>query len=265
MTALNCNYSILISSCEKFSDLWKTHFDLLFENWVGEIPPIYLLTDKQTDFSRDGVKIITVEEGDMPIRIKKALDHIETDRILFTLDDYFVINKVRGEDISFLCGYAEKNEIDYLLLYNRRFAKKRYYKGLDSFVDVDINERYAVTLYPAIWRKRFLDFCIDKELTPWKFEPTLTKKAREYNAKCVFSQAGSFEILDVVRKGKVLHKANGYFKKHGIDIGDRPLIKRSTEFKFAFMDLIRWHTPKWLFRIIKKTAKLFGMKFYSED
>lgn len=258
------NFSILISSCDNFSDLWNAHFDLLFKNWVGECPPIYLVTDKKTNFSREGVNVI-IAEGDMPIRIKKSLKDIPTERILVTLDDYFVINKVNGDDIAYLCDYAKNNAVDYLMLYNRRKAKKRYYKGIDHFSEIDLQKRYAVTLYPAIWKKGFLDYCIDEELSPWKFEPTLTGKAKEYNAKCVFSEAGSFEILDVVRKGQVLHKADQYFKKHGIDIGNRPLIKGSTEFKFAMMDFIRWHFPRWLFKLLKKIAKCFGMKFYSED
>lgn len=264
MTIVGYSYSIVIGTCDKFSDLWQTHFELLFKNWAGEMPPIYLITDKETAFSYEGVTVV-VEEGHLPGRIKKALDVIDSDRVLLTLDDYFVINSVNGRDIGTLCAYAEKNSVDYLMLYNRRWAKKRYYKGIDSFSKIDLEKRYALNLYPAIWTKAFLAFSIDEELTPWMFEPMLTEKAREYEANCVFSKAGSFEILDVVRKGRVLHKANRYFKKHGIDIGDRPLAKRSTETKLAIMDFIDWHMPRWFFRMTKKIAKLFGMKFFSED
>lgn len=264
VTKVGNDYSIVIGTCDKFSDLWQTHFELLFKNWAGEMPPIYLVTDKETTFSHEGVKVV-VGNGHLPGRIKTALAFIESDRVLLTLDDYFVINPVNGEDIGSICAYAEENNVDYLMLYNRRWAKKRYYKGIDSFSKIDLEKRYAVTLYPAIWTKSFLDYCIDEELTPWMFEPMLTEKAKAYNANCVFSHAGSFEMLDVVRKGRVLHKAHKYFKKHGINIGDRPLAKRSTEMKLAFFDFIDWHTPRWFFRMTKKIAKLFGMKFFSED
>ena len=261
---VNGSFAIIISTCDKFSDLWQTHLDFLFQNWIGTMPSVFLVTDKATAFEHEGVRVL-VEEGDMPCRIKRSLDSVQENRVLLTLDDYFVVNKVSGEDIGKFCLYSDANGIDYLLLYNRRWAKKRYYKGVDCFSDLDLDAKYSVNLYPAIWKKEFLAYCIDEDLSPWQFEPKLNAKAKAYNAKCVFSHAGSFEILDVVRKGRVLHKANKYFKKHGINIGDRPLAKRSTEWKLAFMDFIVWHMPRWFFRMTKSIAKKFGMKFYSED
>ena len=102
-------------------------------------------------------------------------------------------------------------------------------------------------------------------MTPWKYEPSLTQYAIEEKAKCAFSPAGVFDILDVVRKGKVLHKANKYFKTNGIDIGSRPIISWKTEIKLALMDWISWYTPRKLFITAKKVLKHFGKTFYSED
>ena len=107
--------------------------------------------------------------------------------------------------------------------------------------------------------------CIEEDITPWEFEPKLTFKAKILNAKCEFDNSGSFIILDVVRKGKILHKANKYFKKHNIYIGNRPLNKRSYEFKLWLMDFIKCHTPKWFSKFLKKIAKKCGMNFYNND
>ena len=260
------NVSVLISTCDKFSDLWDTHIALYKKNWNGPLWKTYLVTDKPTEKHYDGVEII-VADGDLdfPMRIRYALDRIDTDYVLVTLDDYFLIEKAKVEGLAYLAEQAEKEAIDYLMLYDRRKTNPKRYTPIDKLEPIDLARKYAVTLYPAIWNKRFLFNSVKSDMNPWYYEPSLTYYARENGANCQFSHSGTFVILDVVRKGKVLHKANRYLKKNGIDIGDRPLAKRSTEMKLAIMDFIDWHMPRWFFRMTKSIAKKFGMKFYSED
>ncbi len=260
------NLSLLISSCDKFSDLWQWHIKLLNQNWQGEKIKTYLVTDKPTEAKFEGVEIIVApSEYDFPKRIKFALDYINTDYVLLTLDDYFNIFPINADSISFLLDIAEQEKIDYLKLYDRKKDKPKKFTSIDAIDNIDLSNKYAVTLYPAIWSKSFLSATAREDLSPWLYEVSLTKTANEQKANCKFSGAGAFRILDVVRKGKVLRKANKYFKKNGIDIGDRPLISRWQEFKLKVMDYVDWHFPKWLKRFFKKIAKLFGKKFYSED
>ena len=255
---------VLVSSCDAYSDLWQTHFDLLKKNSKGEMPPVYLITDKPTTFSFDGVTVLFFE-GEMPARVKKAAEVVNCDRVLLTLDDYFVTSPIDWGAIGVAAKFAEDNAVDYLSLYDRRKVRKKHFKPLGEFERIDLKQRYAVNLYPAIWDKKFLSFTVTGDESPWKFEPTLTKKAGGCGANCYFCPSFLFPVLDVVRKGKVLSRANAYFKRNGIDIGDRPIIKKRTEIYLALADFISWHSPKWLFRLIKRTAKFFGAKFYSED
>lgn len=263
---MGINASLLISTCDKFSDLWDAHISFLRKNWLGDLWNVYMVTDRPTDKSYDGVEIIVAEGGlDFPMRIKYALDFIKTDYVLLTLDDYFLIEKTYSEKLEYLIDRAETENIDYLLLYNRRKTNLKKYESIDKLVPIDLNQKYAVNLYPAIWSKKFLKNSVNGDLSPWLYESTLTNYAKNKNAKCCFSHSGAFVILDVVRKGKVLHKARAYFKKHNIYIGERPTISRLTEIKLGVMDIIWLYVPKRLFKIIKKVAIACGMKFYSED
>ena len=258
--------SILISTCDKFSDLWEAHINLYRKNWQGDFCKTYLVTDKATSRCFDGVEIIVADEGlDFPMRIKYALDFIETPYVLLTLDDYFLIENVDNEKIKYLVERSEAERIDYLLLYDRRITKEKYYKPIEKITPIELNKKYALTLYPAIWSVEFLRKTVPGNLSPWLYEASLTQAAIKENANCQFSQAGTFDILDVIRKGKVLHKAKYYFTKNNINLGDRPAISRMIEVKLAIMDWISWYSPKWLFRIVKKTAKRFGMTFYSDN
>lgn len=262
----NEKIAILISSCDAFSDLWEWHIKLLKQNWVGQRIPVYLVTDKPTEKSYEGVEIIVAEGSmDFPMRIKYATHKIGAQYVLLTLDDYFLIDKVQAQRIEYLLSRVETEKIDYLSLYNRRRVNPKRYTPIEDLETIDLRQKYAVTLYPAIWSADFLRKTVFEDLNAWQYEPTLTNTALKENANCQFSGAGTFVILDVVRKGKVLRKANSYFKKNGIHIGDRPLIGRATEIKLALMDFINWHAPKWVSRILKKIAKKMGMRFYSED
>jgi hypothetical protein len=258
--------SVLISSCDSYSDLWDAHLKLYSKNWQDNKYKTYLVTDKETNVLLEGIEIIVAEENlDFPMRIKYALDFIDTPYVLLTLDDYFLIHPVDNLHFDYLVNRSLNEKIDYLMLYDRRFTNERQYKQIEHLDIIDLSKKYALTLYPAIWSTDFLRKTVKSNMSPWHYEVSLTQTAINENANCQFSQGGTFRILDVIRKGKVLRKASNFLIKHNIDIGDRPIIKRQTEIKLLIMDFVSWYSPRWLFLLIKNIAKRVGIKFYSEN
>lgn len=257
--------SVLISSCDKFSDLWDENIKAYRKQWQNNECDTFLVTDKKTDWSAENVNVIAVEgQNDFPLRIKAALENVKTPYVLVTLDDYFLIKPVENDKINYLVDRMIKEDIQYLSLYSRRTKKENDFLPLDNLVSVNLSARYAVNLYPAIWNVEFLKKTVKEDVSPWQYEASLTKTAFEENANCKNSLAGTFEILDVVRKGKVLHKAQKYFKKNNINIGDRPSISYAMEFKLWSMEFLSHNLPKPFFKFVKNIAKKCGMKFYSE-
>lgn len=262
--SINNPYVILISTCDKFSDLWEENIRHLKQHWKGELPRIILVSDATTEKEILGVEIVWFE-ANMPFRIKQALSMIECDYVILTLDDYFLIRDTREEDISGLVKACKQQAIHYLQLYHRRKSNSKNCFSLYDFEDIDLGLNYAVSLYPAIWDKEFLNFCTREDMTPWEFEPKLTKFAREYQANCKFSKKCCFYMLDVVRKGKILHKAQKYFKKNNVDIGDRPVISRYTEIKLNMADAIFAYLPKPIYLSLKSLARKMGYHFFSDN
>ena len=258
--------SVLISSCDKFSDLWDENIKAYRKYWKENPCDTYLVTDKASTWNKPGIRLIAAEgQNDFPLRIKYALESITTPYVLVTLDDYFLIEPVENEKISYLLERMEKENIHYLSLYNRRVTREHQYHPLEKLFPIDLQKKYALTLYPAIWDIAFLKSTIQDDLSPWLYEASLIQSAIREGANCQASLAGTFNILDVVRKGKVLHKAQRYFKKHGIDIGSRPSISYATEVKLWGLDVISWYAPRKLFKAAKSVARKCGMTFYSED
>ena len=263
---MNKNLSVLISSCDKFSDLWDENVSLYHKYWKNNTCHTILVTDNETKWSARDIEVVVARgENDFPMRIRYALDFITTPYVLLTLDDYFLIDSVSNRKINYLVDRMQRENIQYLSLYNRRITKKRQYKSVTELFPIDMTRKYAITLYPAIWEVDFLKNAIKTDMSPWLFEPLLTKTAIKMGANCQASLAGVYNILDVVRKGKLLHKAKKYFKKNGISIGDRPVIYYRTEIKLFLMDVISWYMPRKMFKVVKTVARKCGMTFYSED
>lgn len=259
------NLSVVISSCSKFCDLWDIHITLLNKNWPDRPQNTYIVTDDETDSKMEGAEIFSAGSGkEMPERLKEAMDVITTEYVLLTLDDYFVIQRVNNMEIQRLLDFMDEKRVDYIRLYDIPSEREKVQneKGLYW---VDISESYGVNLYAGIWRKSFLEKTFTGSQNAWNYEVSLDSIARRENAKCAMSKRHEYVILDVVRKGKVLHKANYYLRKHGYDIGTRPLQSYKVEAKLFVIGRGKRILPKPMRKYVKAIMRRFGYKFFSDQ
>ena len=89
------NFSIIISTCDKFSDLWDAHILLLNQNWADRNVETFLVTDKPTDRTFENVTVVAAGEGtEITERLRAVMPLIKTEYVLFTLDDYFLTERI---------------------------------------------------------------------------------------------------------------------------------------------------------------------------
>lgn len=262
------NMTMLILSCDKFSDLWDGHIKLLEENWPDRDMKTYIVTDAPTGKSYPGIEIINagtdVEWSD---RLAFALKQVKTDYVFITLDDYFLVKKVDNQSILDLIQMMTDEGIDYIRLFPRpKKATMEELHGYKKIHRVDITRNYSVNLYSGLWKKAFLENTVRIPLNAWKFEVSLHKRAEEYRANCVVSLRNEFQILDVVRKGKLLHKSAAYFKKHpGIYEGKREINTWEYEIKLTIQQQVARHLPDWAHKKVKAFMVKRGHKYYSDQ
>lgn len=255
--------TLIISSCENYSDLWDNHMELLNQNWPDRDISTIIVTDSQHDGVIEGCDIYSAGQGlEMPQRIKSFLFNVKTEYVLITLDDYYVIKTVDSNKIMRAIKLMDEASLDYLRFWpyphekgRKEFSKKAYW--------IELNGNYKVNLYPGIWRKDFLESTLKDELSAWKYEVSLTSIAKNYGAKCAYSLNGEFPILDVIRKGKLLHPAKRYLDKHGMKL-DREVISYPLEIKLNLLYYAKEIVPKPILRALKKVMVKKGYKFYSE-
>lgn len=259
--------TMVIHSCNKFSDLWDTHVQLLEENWPDRNIPTYILTDCESEKKYPNVSILSAGEGkELSQRTAFALEQIKTEFVLITLDDYFLIKPVASETITGVLDMMDAENFDYVRLYLRPKCKeKNRIKKYGKVYHIDTNDRYCVNLYVGIWRKSFLEKTIGETKNAWQYEVSLPRIAREVGARCAMSNNDEFVILDVVRKGKLLHKANRYLKKRNLYHGDRPVISYWDEIKLGIRTWGIRIMPKWVTRLVRSFMIKLGHHYYSQD
>lgn len=262
--SLRNQLTMLINTCDAYSDLWDGHVELLNRNWPERDFEVLLVTDKPTDKAYEGVEIVATGVGaEMPQRIACALERVTTPYVLLTLDDYYPVYRVCEEKISSLLDQMGKLGIDYLRLFKRPRPKRKI-PGHEGLYWVDLDGNYRVNLYAGIWRVDFLKTTVEEKLNAWQYEVSLTGKAREYGAVCAASLGGEFDTLDVVRKGKILHKAARYFRNDPVYQGNRRLCPLSHEVQIAVRTCMTEHLPKGVIDAMKHMMAKFGFQFYSD-
>lgn len=262
------NITMLILSCDKFSDLWDGHIKQLETYWPDRDMRTAIVTDKVSKRFFPHVEIMAAgEDGAWSDRLAYAVKNVATEYVFVTLDDYFLIKPVENKQIQELLAMMEKEHVDYVRLFPRpKAATREKIKNYKKIHRIDLSVDYSVNLYSAIWRKEFLASTVKKPKTAWQFEVLLHKRAEEYGASCVVSLRNEFEILDVVRKGKLLHNAAAYFKRHpGLYSGDREINTWKYEIQLEIQTIVSRYLPGKMKRYVKTFMRKRGKKFYSDE
>ena len=256
----------LILSCDKFSDLWSGNVKLYNRNWPNRNFATYLVTDKPSNEIFDNVTLLSAGSNiEWSDRLAFALNHVGTKYVLVTLDDYYLIKPVSVERMNLLVEYMKEHKIDYIRFFPEpKRATTEKIEGIKKLYKINNKIEYSVNLYVGIWSVDFLRYCIGTSQDAWHFEVGLRNKAIKYNATCLVSLNNEYTILDVVRKGKLLHKAVSYFKKNpDIYSGNRKIISRWYEIKIKIRTKGKELLPLSLVPIVRMILSKMGVHFYS--
>ena len=203
-------------------------------------------------------------------RLAAVLEHVQAEYVVFTLDDYFLTEPIDQGKIDRAISFMDDYRADYIQLYPqpRDFLRRDGAKETKDYTGIYLldlfNGGYKVVLTPGIWRTEFMRKTLTGTLNAWQYEVSLTESARSLNAVCATSNCGEFPYLDVVRKGKVLPKADRYFRKHPIyETSQRGILSWKKDVELRILTAMKFWLPKWMLRGLKRLMMLLGRTFYS--
>ena len=265
--------SMLVLSCDNYSDLWDDFFNLREKFWPDCPYKWYVVTESK-DYNRDGVEVIKCgKELNWAARYRHAIKTVGTPYVAAFLEDYFISAKIDNERIEGLVDFAEKNKVDFLDLGNIFRHKinqtnKQYYA--DHLIIIDKHLRYGVDTAPAIWNSEYLMRKLGSEdYSAWRFEKERCDEAATeegYDGLILVDDRLSFNVSEVpvVVQGMFYPPVIKHFRERGyeIDTSKRHVMSFGQRFKY---DLKRkaanfpyFHkTLKWI------GTNLFGYKFFT--
>lgn len=245
------NYSILVNTCDRFEDCWDAFFKLFSIYWPMYEGRIYLNTEYKS-YTYPNLDIVAIKgcrakQDAHSITwsecLKRALDAVETDIVLYLQEDYFFNELVKSDIVESFASLMKENE-DIHCIHLTDQAVKAEKKSLKywNLYEVGLKQRYRISCQAALWKKEVLMSYIKSYENAWQFEEFGSKRAAllRHNFFVVdnkWVQKGNFEIIPYVFTGiihgKWFEEVVPLFKKHDIKmdyeirgfVGDEPKSK----------------------------------------
>ena len=196
--------TIIVCSCDKYDDLWYPYFEIFKNQWPDCKYPIVLNTESKT-YTHDGLNIRCLnlyspeEAPDIPWsdRMIETLKHIDSEYVLITLDDHFLLSPVRSNRFEEAFDIIKTNKRISALSFLSFVPADKKTKWIGNFGRWNINDYFRVNLDTAIWRKKALLRNLKPGENAWEFELNATERALWDFTEYYRYKQGAEPILDI--------------------------------------------------------------------
>ena len=180
------NCSLVVSSCDKYASVWPAYFGLLKKYWPGHPKDIYLCTETK-NFKCDGLQITVVNPGiscTWSERLYQCLKQVHTKYIIFSLEDFFLLDTVKEGRIKQCMTWMEEDDsIAVCRLYPSSLDKLKD-KWKDSDFRIAKNDiLFRLDTQAALWNRETLISFLDLKENPWQFEEIGSKRVSSSDKK----------------------------------------------------------------------------------
>lgn len=213
--------SVMIYSCDKYSDVWGPFFTLFFRYW--ECPyQVYLATETEMCLLPE-VKTIN-HEGIWTERMWESVKEIPTEFVICMCEDMFLRRPVRQEIIN-LC-------VD-RMIQHPEYACFNFEKDFDGakegayplFGKKPPGNNYKKSCQPTLWRRSILEELLDCRMNAWEWEMTAAPEYYKYwiytgdYDSIVFDYGYRYSQWFGIQKGRwVASDVVPLFEKEGINM-----------------------------------------------
>lgn len=230
------NFTIIVNSCDKYEDAWDPFFRLMEINWPESENYKIILNTETKDYICNYHNVKTVCSGNIAWskRLKNILETVDTDFVLFFLEDFFLRSPVNQEMFEEAYNLiSENDDIGYIGLKNtpERVFKDKNYIPTERFFSRDLlATNCRITAMSVLWRKSWLIELLDEKENPWEFENNASVRSRNYpykvleinniNGVCppVFDFEDKIKYGYGITHGQWLPKNKELFEKYNIEV-----------------------------------------------
>lgn len=225
--------TLLVSSCDKYRTAWLPFFELVKQNWK-EHPERIVLNTETLQYMHEGLNIKTINSpqgSTWSQRILHCLGEIESEFVIFSLEDFFLQKRVNAEILEECLDKMKQN---------KQIACFRLKASNDAHLVKDDNSLfrlagadvpYRLDTQFAMWRKNILISFIEENESPWEFEGKGTQRVRGTDKLFYWYYADNPEVISDqlivpyvighftgygIQWGKWLYNNEKLFKQYGI-------------------------------------------------
>lgn len=161
--------SILINSCDRYSDLWPVFFELFSKYWPDCPYPVYLgANEKQFNYPNLHTLRIGVDDG-WAQSAQRMMEAIDSEYILILLEDFFFFRPVDTQQVASLFNAMVDLNGAYLRL--KPFPPPDHIEPIHPNLGlIEPGAPYRVALQAAIWKKDVFLRLLKPGETPWQME-----------------------------------------------------------------------------------------------
>ena len=169
---MNDNITLVVSSCDKYEDAWYPYFELIKKYWPTHPEKIALITESKK-YRLEGLNIKTYNYPShytWSERLYRTLEQITSKYIIFSLEDFFLLDYVKQERIDECVQWMEENpNIAVCRLCASDSAVLTPTDKYKDFYAADKNVPFRLETQAALWNRETLMSFIDLSEDPWAF------------------------------------------------------------------------------------------------
>ena len=254
--------SIIVMSSDGYKHFWRPFISLYNKNFKNSAKP-YIFSNN-ISFEYEGVCVTPLGDIEWSSRLRKALKQINTNYVLFMLEDYFISAPVDDSNFRIIVNSFIQNDLNYLKLNMNHLGSRGFKKTRKVVKMVD----YEISLQPSIWNKEYLLSSLpDYPANAWQVEQHLnimTSSAGFNSSGCYILAYNILRISHGAVKGEFLPTAKWVLKKHDIEIESKDIKNMSTinYVKLLFRIKIKSIIPRFLYMRIKRLLRKLNFKLY---
>lgn len=212
--------SIVISSCDKYSHAWSIFKHSFEKYWPNCQYPVYFITNEKE--APLGTTIKTGEDKGWSNQMIKALGQIDSEIIIFLLEDYWFTEAVNKEGLDKLIQLICCNVgIEHIRLYvsegSKEIQRQPYLLETDLLNE---DEDYRSSLNAGIWRTQTMKALLEPNKNIWDSEHSMTEKSRDKMFLTVRDMKYIIYNINnnMIEKGEFTDHAKKYMEQERINL-----------------------------------------------
>ncbi len=218
--------AIMITSCDAYQECWRPIIYSLDKYWPDCEFSRYIVTNyKEENLPNTSFIKVGDDHRSWCNLTRMGMEAIPEEYVIYFQDDYWLNRTVNNDAIKKHIEYFEKNNLDFLKIYDD-MPRDKYRIGESDYCDNPPNIRYSINTAIAIWRKSSISQLMIQDWSGWEFERKIIPYIAENNIvirsqtlhSSVVMEKGINTISDnAIVRGVWTHSAVEFLKENGMD------------------------------------------------